>query len=120
MLTMFMKISLSSVDRTSMKRALSNLIINSFRHNPGGTNVLVSVNEHDSGCIITVADSGKRIPSDMNIFEPFVTENSARTAGHGTGLGLAITKRIIDKHEGRIILKTDIENYTKAFVAELP
>ncbi|MBE6848470.1 MAG: sensor histidine kinase [Ruminococcus sp.] len=38
--------------------------------------------------VIVITDSGNGIPDDMDIFKPFVTENSARTIGHGTGLGL--------------------------------
>jgi len=52
----------------------------------------------------------------MNIFEPFVTENKARSIGGGTGLGLAITKRIIDEHKAKISIREDIPEYTKAFV----
>lgn len=79
----------------------------------------MSVKKIDGKCIVTIADSGNEIPEDMNIFAPFVTDNSARTFGQGTGLGLAVTKRIIDKHNGIIRLNRNVDGYTKAFVIEL-
>ena len=50
----------------------------------------------------------------VDIFEPFVTENTARTTGHGTGLGLAVTKRVIGLHGGNITVETAVPGYTIA------
>jgi len=55
----------------------------------------------------------------VDIFEPFVTENTARTVGHGTGLGLAVTKRVIERHGGKIYVETVAADYTKMFVIRL-
>jgi signal transduction histidine kinase len=55
----------------------------------------------------------------MDIFEPFVTENTSRMSGRGTGLGLAITKRIIERNGGKIYISSSEEGYTKAFIIEL-
>lgn len=61
---------------------------------------------------------GDVIPKDMNVFEPFVTENTVRSIGQGKGLGLAITKRVIDEHNARIYINEEVPEYTKAFVIE--
>ena len=49
-----------------------------------------------------MVDNGIGFPEEMGdkIFDPYVT-----TKQQGTGLGLAIVKRIIDEHNGKIILK---------------
>lgn len=51
---------------------------------------------------IRVADTGPGVPQDVKtrMFNPFFTTRSA-----GTGLGLAIVHRIIDAHEGRIVVE---------------
>ncbi len=55
--------------------------------------------------IISITDSGTGIPADIQpkIFEPFFT---TKPAGEGSGLGLDIVKKIIDKHEGKIKVKS--------------
>ena len=106
-------------DRRDLRRALANLVVNTYKHNPAGIKMKVSVTSDGNQCVITVADTGDEIPGGSDIFEPFVTENTSRTPGRGTGLGLAITKRVIDKHGGTIALKNDISGYTKGFVVKL-
>lgn len=108
-----------NADRRDLRRALTNLVVNTYKHNPDGIKMKVSVTEEDSQCVITVADTGDEIPGGNDIFEPFVTENTSRTPGRGTGLGLAITKRVIDKHNGTIALKNDISGFAKGFVVKL-
>ncbi|WP_281614745.1 ATP-binding protein [Flammeovirga sp. SubArs3] len=50
---------------------------------------------------IELIDNGSGIPEDVQnrIFEPFFT---TKGVGKGTGLGLDITKKIIDRHQGKI------------------
>lgn len=56
---------------------------------------------------IMVRDSGPGIPENelTRIFEPFYT---TRKDNSRTGLGLAVVKRIMDKHEGKIIIKSKV------------
>ena len=105
-----------NADRTGLKRAVTNLIVNIYKHNPDGIRAKVSVRRENGKAEIRIADSGVPLPGGLDVFEPFVTENTARTAGHGTGLGLAVTKRVIERHGGAVtVVRADAE-YTKAFV----
>ena len=108
-----------NADRRDLRRALTNLVVNTYKHNPAGIKMMVSVKAEGDTCVITVADTGDEIPGGEVIFEPFVTENKSRTPGRGTGLGLAITKRVIDRHKGKITLRNDLEGYTKGFIVNL-
>lgn len=105
-----------NADKTELKRAVSNLIVNIYKHNPGGIKAKVSVCKENDKAEIRIADSGNALPEDMDIFEPFVTENTARTLGHGTGLGLSIAKRIIERYGGELSVSTTDDEYTKMFV----
>lgn len=105
-------------DRRDLTRALTNLVVNTYKHNPDGIKVLVRAAVEDGNCVITIADTGNEIIGGEDVFEPFVTENSSRTPGRGTGLGLAITKRVIERHGGSITL-CNVEGYTKGFVVKL-
>ncbi len=106
-------------DKNELKRAFSNLIVNIYKHNPDSIKAEIFVTRENEKAIVRISDSGNAIPEDMDIFEPFVTENTARTAGHGSGLGLAITKRIIQRHGGTIRVSKCADDYTKYFMIEL-
>ena len=106
-------------DKSELKRAFSNLIVNIYKHNPDSIKAEIFVTRENEKAIVRISDSGNAIPEDMDIFEPFVTENTARTAGHGSGLGLAITKQIIQRHGGTIRVSKCADDYTKYFMIEL-
>ena len=55
----------------------------------------------DDYIVVSITDSGGGISPDVqaHMFEPFFT---TKPAGEGSGLGLDISKKIIDKHQGRI------------------
>ena len=108
-----------NADKTELKRAVTNLIVNIFKHNPDGISAKISVAEEGGKAVIRIADSGDPLPDGVDIFKPFVTENTARTVGQGTGLGLAVTKRVIESHGGTIGVETTVPGYTKMFVIRL-
>lgn len=69
----------------------------------GKLDIIANVeNEH---IVVSITDSGKGIPEDEieQIFNPFFT---TKPIGEGTGLGLDISKRIVEKHNGRIEVKS--------------
>ena len=113
-----------NADKRDISRALSNLVINTYKHNPDGITFYVRMEKTGDKCNIILADTGNDIPKGMNIFEPFVTENSARSTGGGTGLGLAICKKIIEKHKGEIMFKSgsidDEPDYKTNFTIKIP
>lgn len=87
----------AQVDELLFRRMLSNLVGNSFAHNPAGTHVEVSCERRGDAVVIAVADTGLGIPGHLRgrAFEAFVTGDDARssTSGSGTGLGLSIARR---------------------------
>ncbi len=85
---------------TEFSRALSNLIINAYRHNPENAKVMIQL-ENNIGVKITIADNGYAI-NDDTIFDPFVCDDESRSTMGGSGLGLAIAKKIIEQHGGRL------------------
>jgi len=109
-----------NLDRVEFSRAISNLIINAYRHNKIGSKVAIRLEENDWIKVI-VADNGESIRDDLQeeIFNPFVCEDESRNSNGGNGLGLAITKKIIEKHGGKIYIDSNIDGYTKGFVIEL-
>ncbi len=109
------------LDEKEFRRALNNLIVNAYKHNIKGTNVLVKVHSKNGNAYVTVADNGEEISKEFaeTMFQPFVCGNISRTSGNGSGLGLAISAAIVEKHGGRLYMDNDIKKYTKAFVIRL-
>lgn len=86
-------------DAEMLKMVIQNLLINGAHAMQGRGTITVGVDEHDSGCRISIADTGSGISPAVRemIFVPFFT-----TKNRGTGLGLPMAKRYIEAHNGRI------------------
>jgi signal transduction histidine kinase len=72
--------------------------------------------------VVSVTDTGPGIPPDVlpAIFNPFFT---TKAVGEGSGLGLSISRKIIDKHRGKIAVdsqpgKTTIQVWLPMGAAE--
>jgi len=67
---------------------------------------------------VEVRDDGVGMPPEIlkNMFEPFFT---TKERGRGLGLGLAISRQIVERHQGRIDVKSEPGKGT-AFTITLP
>jgi len=93
-------------DRLQMKRVLENIIANTLRYTPKGTEVTLQMTADKDSARILIGDNGPGIPAKIrdHVFEPFVIADEARTAGSGCGLGLSIARKIIEEHHGTMKL----------------
>lgn len=100
-------------DRLLMQRTFTNIILNAVVHNPDDTVLWVRVTKEDGICV-EVEDNGRGIPDEdlENLFERYYRGTNTETSYAGSGLGLAIAKQVIEAHEGRIIIKSRIDEGT--------
>jgi signal transduction histidine kinase len=91
-------------DGGRLSRVVVNLVDNAVQASAAGTEVSVEAFSSSEGIDIVVRDRGKGIePEDLpRIFDPFFT-----TRADGTGLGLAISRKIVQAHEGRILVSSE-------------
>ncbi len=93
------------VDINMMRQVLINLIQNAqdaMVNNTKKPSIKINTNKYKNYLILSIEDNGPGFSLDIlkKAFEPYVT-----TKSHGTGLGLAIVKKIIEEHEGTIVVE---------------
>ncbi len=95
--------------RNRLRQAVQNLVNNAIKYNRPGGWVKIVGRQDDKHVIVEVHDSGIGIPVEEQpkIFERFYRVQTPETEHIlGTGLGLAIVKSVIEKHKGRIWVKS--------------
>lgn len=103
-----LELSGSEVD---LKSAFQNLLINAVNYTPPDGKIKVSWQSSNEGLVLIVKDSGIGIPAkDLpRITERFyrVGSDRARQTG-GTGLGLAIVKHVLNSHQARLEISSQL------------
>ena len=97
-----------------LRQVFSNLLLNAIEAVSSGGAIAIrvrhAVNQHRMpGIKITVADNGQGIPRHnlSRIFEPFFTTKQTK----GTGLGLWVSQGIVQKHGGKIRVRSADHNH---------
>ncbi len=100
-------------DSEKIQQVLTNLLVNSIKygHRNGTTEVSVE-NLIRNKVIVRVTDNGEGIPKQhlSRLFERFyrVDQSGSRKEG-GSGLGLSIVKHIIEAHDERIYVESEVD-----------
>ncbi|MBU1037950.1 MAG: PAS domain S-box protein, partial [Candidatus Omnitrophica bacterium] len=102
-----------SVDKNQVHQALLNIIMNAMEAMPTGGNIAIKtfkaimpeVSGEKSSCVIEVIDTGTGISQDnlIRVTEPFFTTKGSVV---GTGLGLFITNKIMESHNGKLLIES--------------
>lgn len=101
-----------------LKQVFLNIIINAVEAMPSGGDLYIDTASDEKRREVSVSftDTGEGIPIAelANIFDPFHT-----TKAKGTGLGLSISHGIIERHGGRIEVRSDVGEGS-TFTVRLP
>lgn len=92
------------MDINWIRKVLRHLLENATKYSDAGKPILISAELKDSFVVTSVADRGAGI-SDLDkslIFDKFYRGQSQRYRVQGTGMGLAIVKAIVEAHEGKV------------------
>ena len=112
----------ADVDPDLIREAIVNLMSNAMRYtNPDGW-VKVSLRPDHSDVLISVQDTGigiakEDIPQTFSRF--WRSDVSRERVSGGLGVGLAITKEIIDRHNGTILVESELGKGT-TFTLRIP
>jgi len=99
--------------QTELHSLFANLINNAVRYTPAGGSIRVSWKPEGKGALFSVTDTGpgiapQHIPRLTERFYRVDVDRSRETGG--TGLGLAIVKHVLDRHDGRLNITSELGN----------
>src|SRR6185295_15778628 len=104
---------------SQINQVVMNLVVNAA-HAMGPARGVVTIRTGAEGDMVwfSVEDTGSGIAPDVlpRIFDPFFT---TKPVGQGTGLGLSLSYGIVQKHHGRIEVKSELGKGT-TFRVSLP
>ena len=110
-------------DGDRLAQVFTNLVDNALKFTPGNGSVMLEAVKAGTEMQITITDTGLGIPKEAlpRLFDRFYQVDPSRAGGerHGAGLGLAIVQEIIQSHNGRISVRSEVGRGT-TFVIHLP
>jgi len=104
------------IDPVAFRQAILNLFVNARQAMPMGGELIVRLRRHGNQVELSVTDTGVGMPPEdlERCFEVYYS-----TKREGTGLGLSTTKRIVEEHDGRIHVVSEVGRGT-SFTILLP
>ncbi len=96
------------LDCEKMSRVFANIIDNAVKYRGSEPTLEITTKTQDGGVYIYISDNGIGIEEKelKNVFESFHRADSSRSI-KGSGLGLGIVRQIVEKHGGKVWLKSD-------------
>lgn len=98
-------------DHDELDRVCLNLVSNAVKYTPEGRRIKLCLAVEDGEVVLECIDEGIGISEDdqQQLFSEFFrSTNPVATAEPGTGLGLTIVKRILERHGGRIEVRSQL------------
>jgi two-component system NtrC family sensor kinase len=91
-------------DPAQIEQVVLAMVINAIDAMPREGNLWISTRANDDSMELVIRDDGAGIPEEHlpHIFEPFYTTKESG----GSGLGLAISQNIVERHGGRIEVRS--------------
>ncbi len=111
------------MDTAHIKEVLVHLIENAAKYSPTGAPIRITAEarENDPMLTVSIADRGPGIDDfeQSLVFEKFYRGRNQRVQVHGTGMGLAICKAIVEAHNGRLGVTSQL-GHGSVFYFSLP
>ncbi len=113
---------IAHIDKSHFEKILYNLLSNAFRFTSKGGQIAVGLREENKHTTVSISDTGKGIDlNDLpNIFDRFYQSplNEYRSK-EGFGIGLAVVRELVELHDGRIDVESELGKGT-TFTITLP
>lgn len=107
-------------DEMLLRQLFENLITNGIKYSPASAPVRVNVSVQRSSVRVVVEDKGGGLPQDEldRVRRPYYRGANSKTVS-GAGLGLYVVEKLVEAHNGRLSLESEVGTGTRVTV-ELP
>ena len=97
-------------DRSRLEQVLTNLLFNATKFSPEGSTITVRARAEEGEVVVEVEDRGGGLSEEEQerIFKPYHRVEQDRQRFPGLGLGLAVSKQIVEAHEGKIWVESQL------------
>ena len=115
---------ITAIDKGKIERIILNLLSNAIKFTNDGGNIMVLVKRETNNVVIEISDDGIGMEEEIkeHVFEKFKRadfNHGLNRENEGSGLGLFIVKGLIDLHNGKIDIKSKLNEGT-TFIIKLP
>ena len=110
-------------DRARLDQVIGNLLNNAVKYTPPGGHIELATRVEGRNLVLVVKDDGIGIPRESleQIFEPFSQlDRSLEKARGGLGIGLALARRLVQLHEGTLVVESPGAGKGSLFRVTLP
>lgn len=90
-----------------LNQVFTNILINACQAIEGSGKITITTEYNNKKLIVKIKDTGRGIPRNQ-LNKIFTAGFTTKSSGIGTGLGLAICLKIIEKHNGEIIVNSEV------------
>ena len=90
-----------------LNQVFTNILVNACQAIEGKGTITITTKFEGETLTVSIKDTGKGIPEE-EIDKIFTAGYTTKGVGIGTGLGLAISAKIIEKHNGKIIVNSEV------------
>ncbi|NKE71161.1 ATP-binding protein [Candidatus Manganitrophus noduliformans] len=98
-------------DRDKIEKVLLNLLFNAIKFTERGGEIILSCAEKEGHVVVKVSDTGVGIGRENlhKLFSRFTQLDASATRQHeGTGIGLALSKELVELHQGKIWVESEV------------
>jgi PAS domain S-box-containing protein len=101
-------------DPSQLREVFTNIFLNALDALPQGGHIYINTGMEDKWVYIAIRDTGIGMSEETKkrVFDPFFTTKGAK----GNGLGMSIAYKIIDSHNGRIMIDSETGKGTQVKV----
>lgn len=100
---------LASVDANRMRQVFGNLLDNAIKYTSAGGSVVLAARSDPKAAVVEFRDTGMGIPADEQdkVWTRLYRGDKSRSQ-RGLGLGLSLVKAVVEAHQGKVTLQSEV------------